>query len=359
MSNIKIQCKKIERTLLTVIKENPLAAVFMIGNLYRSIANEKGENLNLLQTTLSGVKKKLTPTHIQSLWETITNLPRTRLSAMDNLHRSILRTMKHEMVHDIYFIKHLKVDSLVELGQDIEFYREVLIALIRKHLHDNGNQDPFSKLSFSYQLLKEGSSEQNSRYLSKFIKDCASFPLDNIVLLGTEDKEIASFILIDLKDCCDVFEISRRFVYEHPELRKEIAKDLQNYLDTLPLNSKERKFCEEKLPKLKEEFVEFKNINTESRPRRDNQVRPANQDKSFMRIVCEGLAGGAAGSYVLPAYMSMFGLVFTVPAALITIPMGIGFTFAFDHMRVSAKQARERSLTSSSGYYPEPPRPRA
>ncbi len=267
MLDIKILCKKIDKTFLAVLDENPMAAAFMLANLYRTMDHVSEDKLALAKTTLTDTKKSLKPKHIQTLWETITSIPSKRLNLMDNSHKRGIRRLKHEMIRDIDFFKHIDVDDLVTLGQKAEFYREVLVALIRKHLHEHKQKDPFEKSTFSYKLLKEGGSEQNSRYLTKYIKECESFPIDNIVLLGGKDHEIAEFILFDLKSSNVRFEIGSEFVRKHPKLRKDIAKDWQDCFDTLPLNSREAKFIKEELPKLKQRFVEFKGIETDRRAR--------------------------------------------------------------------------------------------
>lgn len=344
MSPTNIQCKRINRTFLTVLDENPLAAALMLGNLYQSLKKAEDQDLTLLKTTLSDLKEKFTPNITQQLWKSITDISPRRLRIMEQTNRDTLQHLKHEIVRDIDFFKHLEVSSLVNLGQDVNFYREVLVALIRKQLHEDKKFDPFAKSDFSYECLREGGSEQNFRYLAEYVKQCPSLPLENIVLLGTEDNEIATLILIDLKDCQIRFEIGNRFAHLHSELREEIAKEWQSYLETLPQTTKETKFLEKELPKLKKEFPEFADVDLHSRVERNYQIITPTQPKSFMRRVTEGLIGGTAGAVALPSYMALFGLVFTVPAAVVTIPIGLGCAFTFDYARVSMKRAQERSL---------------
>ncbi len=311
MLDIKILCKKIDRTFFVVLDENPMAAAYMLANLYRTIGQVNDEQLALAKTTLTDTKKSLRPKHIQTLWETITSIPTKRLNLMDNSHKQGIRRLKHEMIRDFDFFKHIDVDDLVSLGQKAEFYREVLVALIRKHLHEHKYKDPFEKSTFSYKLLKEAGPEQNSRYLTRYIKSCESFPIDNIVLLGSKDHEIAEFILIDLKSSNVRFEIGSHFVRKHPQLRKNIAEDWQNYFDTLPLNSREGKFIKHELPKLKQKYNEFRDIKTDRRVRRDNQVAPAVDHWATFRT----------------AFTKSFGLgfVLALPAKPITMPIFLGY----------------------------------
>jgi len=311
MLDIKILCKKIDKTFLAVLDENPMAAAFMLANLYRTMDHVSEDKLVLAKTTLTDTKKSLRPKHIQTLWETITSIPSKRLNLMDNSHKRGIRRLKHEMIRDFAFFKHIDVDDLVAQGQKSEFYREVLVALIRKHLHENKLKDPFEKGSFSYKLLNEGSSEQNSRYLTRYIKDCESFPINNIVLLGGKNHEIAEFILIDLKSSNIRFEIGSHFVHKHPSLRKDVAKEWQDFFDTLPLNSREAKFIKEELPKLKQRFDEFKGIETDRRARRDNQIEPKVDNWAAFRTIFTKSFG--------------FGFIVALPAKPITMPIFLGY----------------------------------
>lgn len=344
MSPINIQCKRINRTFLTVLDENPLAAALMLGNLYQSLKKAEDKDLTLLKNTLSDLKEKFTPHTTQQLWKSIADISPRRLRLMEQTNRDALNLLKHEMVCDIDFVKHIDTNSLIELGQDVEFYREVLVALIRMHLHEGKKFDPFAKSDFSYECLREGGAEQNFRYLAEYVKQCPTLPLENIVLLGTKDSEIATLILVDLKDCQIRFEVGDQFAHLHSELREEIAKEWQAYLETLPQTTKETKFLEKELPKLKKEFPEFADVDLHSRVERNYQITTVTQPKSIMRRVTEGLIGGTVGAVTLPSYMALFGLVFTVPAAVVTIPIGLGCAFTLDYARVSAKRAQESSL---------------
>lgn len=313
MLNVKDLCTRIDRTLLDVIAENPLAATLMLGNLYHAMDQATEENSALLHATLLGAKKKLTSNHIQVLWSTANTIPYAKLIVMDSAQVEILRGLKHEIIVDFDFFKHVDAASIVKLGQQIEFYRDSLVALVRKHLYDKKLSDPFSKSSFSYKLLTKGSTEQNSRYFAQYVKDCSSLPLDNLVLLGTQYHEIATLIMMDLQACKERFEISSRFAHIHPKLRKEISKNWKDYLDTFPLNSHEEKFITTKLPELKKQFAEFKDVNADSRVKRNYQIEEKPEENwGFFKSCCyQGFK---------------LGVIIATPVTPITAPFFIGYS---------------------------------
>ncbi len=338
MRDIKNICKKIKNNLSEVIATNSLSAVLLLSNLVYFIKTSEGCDLSLANETLSDVKSKLTAKEIQRLWETISTLSPDRYKVMDVMDRKAITGLKHAMLCDRSFFEHLTKGSLINLGQHVEFYREVLVALIRQHLYENNKVDPFSSPTFSYELLKEGSTEQNARYLGSFVKVCASLPVDTIIEFGSSNCEIASSILIDLKEGKEHLSISSRFAYLHPELRKEIATEMKCYLETMPIHSEERKVLDVQLPRLQSDFpTEFSVVNREGRVKRNNQVVAPYKKKTLMRTMCEGTVEGIASSLALPAYLLQFGLVLSIPAPLITIPACIGFTYAFGYMRSKLK----------------------
>ncbi len=235
------------------------------------------------------------------------------------------------MLCDSDFFKHLPVDSLIELGQDIEFFREVLVALIRIHLDANKEEDPFLKPSFSYKLLKEGSSEQNSRYLAPYVKECKTLPIDDLVLLGTQESDIALLILADLKESAEHFSISCRFAHEHADLRQEIAVELNAYLDTLPIKTDERKVLDKELPQLQVKYPEFNVVQVNNRVNRNNQVVVAQKKPaSFLKCVSLASAGTfayswAAAALVFPPAVAPMAVVYGLGAGVsVGLGMGIG-----------------------------------
>ncbi len=354
MPNIKAQCKTIRDTFTEVLVHNPLAAVLRLGSLYRSLETAKDKDKTLLQQTLSEVKSKLQPDHVQRLWDAITKLDPHRYNVMSKANKETLNSLKHHVLQDFELFKHLNVTSIIEIGQDIEFYREALIAIIRKHLDENHELDPFNTNPINYSLLKEGGPEQNSRYLGTFVKECSSLPIENLVLLGSSP-ELANFILLDLNDVATHLDLSKRFSELHPSLRKEVANVIQNQINTLPLSPQEATFCQVELPKLQGQFPEFQAVTTDTRVRRNNQVVPQNSGKKLLRQISEGAFGGTVLSYVLPAALAPAGFVFTVPAILVTVPLGIGYSLSLNHLLNASKKSVTSLVTESIS--PTAPRP--
>ncbi len=362
MSGIKILCLKIKSNFLEVLEDDPLAAVIMLANLYRSKEEAKGDDLTLLHKTLSGLKEKLEAKNIELLWQTLTTIPPERLLVMDIIHRIVLCRLKHEMICDIDFFKHLPVDSLIELGQDIEFHREVLVALIRRHLVENKQEDPFAKSTFSYKTLKQGNAEQNSQYLAVYVKDCKTLPVDSLVKLGIKDSEIASLILTDLKGSPEHITISSSFAHEHAEIREEIAVELKSYLETLPIKTEERKVIEVELPKLQQKFPEFETVKVDNRVSRNIHIMPVQQEPSFL----DHLSLHSAGIF---AFTWAAALVFppTAPFALgcgfvgglgcasgISIAAGVDHLFFKKNAPASAPAAAQAAVPIANPPVPSP-----
>ena len=305
MSRIKILCKSIKNNFLVVLEDDPFAAVRMLGSLYRSRKEATENELILLNVTLSELKNKLEEKNIEFLWKTLSTIPIERLLNMNIINRTTISHLKHEMIRDIDFFKHISVDSLIELGQDVEFHREVLVALIRKHLFENKQEDPFAKSTFSYKLLKVGNAEQNSQdHLAVYVKDCKTLPVDNLVKLGIKDSEIASLIMTDLKGAPEQITISSSFAHEHAEIREEIAVELKSYLETLPIKTEEIKVLEVELPQLQQKFPEFNVVQRNNRFNRNNHVVPVRKEYNFWNHLSSHSAGffafSTAAAFVFP-----------------------------------------------------------
>lgn len=266
----KIQCNIIQKSFFLVIEENAFSAVLMLGNLYRLQKQAKEKNdKRLIETTLSDVKRRLTVHHVRNLWQAVVAIPTERWHIMDRDTRKSINTVQHKMICDSNFFLHIDTESLVKLGQNIKFNREILITLVRKHLAEHGLADPFSDPDFSYELLRKGGAEQNSAYLCNYFKRCPSLPIESIFMLGKHKSDIASFILMDLKDSQCIFEIGSHFAKEHPTLRATIANDWQSHIQIYPLTTQQNEFVSAQLDYLKAQFVEFSEVRLDTRLRRN------------------------------------------------------------------------------------------
>ncbi|MBS0289206.1 MAG: hypothetical protein JSS07_04105 [Proteobacteria bacterium] len=324
MLNFKSQCKKINKTFMLVIDKNPFAATLMLANLYCSFKLAP-EDPNL-KATLFNIKSELSPSQIQMLFNTVTGISPIRLKLMSHTNVAALSLLTHNLIQDIDFFKHLSIKALITLGQDISFYREVLVALIRKHYIENKMADPFNNPNFSYELLARGAAEQNHLYFASFINTCSIFPLDNIVSLGTNNPEIAVLILIDLKDTQAYFEVSYRFAKE-AKLSQEIANEWKNHIETLPLTLSEEKFIQKTIPALVQ-FPEFQTIELTERIKHNNRVpQHISQNKALMKLLLGINLAAISTSIGISCYLSQLGFVMAVPAITTTLPIcyAIGF----------------------------------
>lgn len=227
-----------------------------MGNLYVYLQEEEDNNL---QKTLSWVKDKITDSQMQTLWETLANIKPATWQVMDEANFDALMTLKRQMLRDTDFCQHLDNDDLIKLGQKAQWYREVLLALIKKHLFENDLSSPFDE-DFSFDLLEQGSADQNYLYVSGFIKQCKSLPVEEIVALGEKKSKIAGFILKDVGSHRDYFKLSSKFVACHPSLRKTIAHDWQAHLETFPIASHQEKFIAPQLKAFKQKYREFTSV---------------------------------------------------------------------------------------------------
>ncbi|HRE31837.1 MAG TPA: hypothetical protein PLD88_07685, partial [Candidatus Berkiella sp.] len=119
---------------------------------------------------------------------------------------------------------------------------------------------PFMTKDFSYQLVRQGGSEQNFLYVAGFIARCKTLPIAQIIQLGSEQRKIAQLILKDLTNSCGYFPVCAGFVDSHPSLRQVIAKDWMHYFANYPLRKEERRYLERKLPILQKKYPEFKKV---------------------------------------------------------------------------------------------------
>lgn len=134
----------------------------------------------------------------------------------------------------------LDSDRLIALGQSVEHYREVLIALIRQHLQHIKQSDPFILQDFSYHILQVGSVEQTAPYLAKFIAKCQKLPVQKLIQLG-RDVHLAKWILLDVSSHLDRFEIGVAFAKKYPELQDSIALDWSCFCENTPLTHQEKR----------------------------------------------------------------------------------------------------------------------
>ncbi|MBN9289501.1 MAG: hypothetical protein BGO43_13080 [Gammaproteobacteria bacterium 39-13] len=342
MSNIKSLCKRVKNTFSDTLSEKPLSAILMLGNLYVSLKHANPEEESLLIQTLSKLKASLTEKQVNRLWGSILSISPKRLGLMTSSNRKSINKLKYEMACDIEYLQHIDIDDLIKAGQSVKFYRFILIAVIRHNLQSKGLSDPFEEEKFDFDALKAVSAEQ-SECLAEVIKKCPLPSLKVFQALG-QKSEIAELLLIDLKDCDDIFEISTAFAQQHPSLREEIAENWKSYLETYELTSAQEKFLTEELPKLKKKFPEFKIVELDSRIRRDNQIEIPHPDRSYYRAVCEGGLSGVASSFGITSGLAQLGFVLSVPAYAVSLPVCVGMHLGLNWMFQRSKENKRETM---------------
>lgn len=259
MPAVKSLCERIDHTFFEVLAESPQAASYLLAQLYRLRVKSKHPDIKRLNQTLMTLKKKLQPKHISALWQAI-NPATADWEVLDPSTRKSLTLLKRSMLAQRTYLFAIKVEDLLACGKRTDNYREVFIALVRKHLLSHQLADPFVDGGFSYALLRKGGAEQNFLYLSRYLAQCASLPIAQITLLGTYDCKVAELILKDLTNTRGYFEVSADLVGVHKALRWPIAKQWQAYVETYPLDEKIHAFISEELPHLKKRYPEFRGI---------------------------------------------------------------------------------------------------
>lgn len=331
MTAIKTLCSKVRKSFFEAINENPMSATLMLGNLYLALENADDEERSFVNDTLKQLKVKLTNKQIQLLWNTVVELqPRQQRLMRDSIKKSF-KILKLTMVEDCSYFEHLTAESLIKAGQHPQLYREVMIALIRKHLAKNTLHDPFVERGFDYEVLRTFGAEQNHLYMAEFIKECESLPLQDLVKLGSERHEIASLMLMDLKNSEMIFEMGSRFARIHPHLRQEISEYWSSYFETFPITAKQEKYVQGELPKLKKVFPEFSEVSIQSRVKRNYQAAKTDDNYELFKESC--------------VRCFKFGFIMSLPANVYTLPLFVGYGI---QSMYSIVNERNKSLRKAS-----------
>ncbi len=277
MSAVKSLCERIDKSFFEVLAESSQAASYLLAELYRLKAITKHPDKIRLNQTLTALKKKLQPVHITLLWQAI-NVAPVDWEVLDPGTRKSLTFLKKCMLAQRTYLSALTVEALLALGKKPDDYREVLIALVRKHLLSHKQPDPFIERDFSYALLRKGGTEQNFLYLSRYMAKCVSLPIAQITVLGTHNAKVAELILKDLTNTMGYFEVSANLVGAHRTLRSLIADQWQAYVETYPLDEKIQAFVNEELPHLKKRYPEFRGIRLDNRVERHYHIAPPGEN---------------------------------------------------------------------------------
>lgn len=274
MLAIKTLCDKIDKTFFEVLGKSAQAASYLLADLYRYKAKAVGDDKMRIARTLHKLKNKLTKPQIRALWQHITMLPLAQSALLSKDMRQSLKLLKRIMLINRFYLEALDMPALLQAGNEVSEYREVFIALIRKHLLLKGKRDPFSCLDFSYSMLRQGGAEQNFLYLSRYIAQCDELPVVAITQLGSRYSQMAELILKDLTNSRGFFQVGSYYARLHDSLRDTIAVSWQQHLETYPLNTRDEAYLRKELPLLQKRYPEFRKVSFNHRVTRHYQVSP-------------------------------------------------------------------------------------
>lgn len=226
-----------------ILKNSPDAAVLLLGNaLMACEASSVESEKNAIGQKIQDLKNVLQSEQVISLWNKLNDAKVT--SIMDKSNIKTFDTAMYMLLRDKMLLQY--IDSNVLLQSREISCREVLIALIRQHLFAQNLSDPFD--TFDYHSLEQAGADQNYPYVAKFIKKCASLPIQSIIQLAKSEK-IAETILKDMGFCADYFEISAALAIAHEGLASKIAQTWSSLFQNYPCISKDMKITLESLLK--------------------------------------------------------------------------------------------------------------
>ncbi len=273
MFAVKHLCQKIDNTFLLALRKPSLAAAYLLANLYRTLAKASAADKRQMKMTLRALQCKLKANDIQTLWQRINTIKPTTWQVLDPDSQVSLNLLKRAMLRDPIYLRALTPEALLSLGQSVDWYREVFIALVRQHCSKCKGINPFSEEKFNYTLLRSAGAEQNFLYVSSFIAKCKSLPIASILELGSQHSKVAELIMKDLTNSNGYFSVAAGFARKHASLRKRIAKDWQRHLATYPLSSHDEDFLQKTLPLLQQDFPEFRKVVIDARMPRHYETK--------------------------------------------------------------------------------------
>lgn len=271
---IKALCAKVDSNFFQVLSCSAQAACFLLADVYCFRAKAKDAEKARLCATIVKLKKQLTPSHISLLWQALGTIGSIEWNLLSRGVKRSLTVLRKAMLRQKTYLPFIDNAALLQLGKDPDWYREVFIALIRKHQWQHALPDPFIYPGFSYHLVSIGGAEQNFLYVSNFVAQCAALPVQELVLLGSHQPKVAALLLKDLTNSAGYFQVGAEFARIHPCLRATIAKDWRRLLEIFPLNKADNQYLQQVLPELKKDYPEFSHVVFDNRSTRHYQAVP-------------------------------------------------------------------------------------
>jgi len=251
------------------IDKMPFSSALRLGRLFL-LAKDTSDKEGALccSQALQEINEVIKGGQLSKIWNSVRVLSPAKLKLLEAENIAKLNALNHGVLQCKAWFSKLPNEALIELGQDLEYTRGVLAALVQKHIDATNQQDSFE--GFDYGVLKKAGHEQNSEYLASFISQCESLPIASIKALGRKNHSIARIILVDTKDHNSSITLGTYFANKHNELHQEIANNWNQSIQTLPLAQSETIQIKRSAKKLSRKFPEFAKIANASRIKRDH-----------------------------------------------------------------------------------------
>lgn len=227
MQNRHIYYSQVLARFYDDLKQDSLLAVYTLGGLYAQSKDPTLSQCPKLKKTIRLIRTQFNTESMGVLCAGLLNMS-DEMKAIENPHDAADRHLLTQIIlTDQRYYKAISRQDLLHFGQDPAFYRFVMIALIRNHLHSAGLKDPFEDRSFNIKALENGNADQNYLYVSRWIKQCAALPQADLIALGRTE-QIARWIWLDLSQHRDRFSVGEAFGVAHPALKAMVEQDRQS-----------------------------------------------------------------------------------------------------------------------------------
>ena len=135
--------KEVKKFFNCVDKE-PLSAMYQLGNIFflEEHGNDKAANI------LGAINEEITEKQLTDILKKALNMPNSKKIILEEGNLQSIKALLHGVLQLREWSELAPNKQIIQMGQDFEFTREALVALVAKH-KDNG--DKFK--DFSYQLF--------------------------------------------------------------------------------------------------------------------------------------------------------------------------------------------------------------
>lgn len=197
-------------------KRNHLAAVLNIGSFLKTHVDE----LFLLRKSIASGE-----TDIEATWSHIEHMTEEARGVLSEDERDSIDAFKEWILGDVELISKIGDDNLIQLGQNLNYYRLVFVCLVQNHSPEN--REALQNFNLKY-LSRPVEDAATISSLAPMMHNCPSLPIEALNRLGGEHQLIAEEVLNDIKGHKDFNEISEHFYFVHwpdeaPERNEELV----------------------------------------------------------------------------------------------------------------------------------------